>query len=73
MANIFLRGFGYLTVRELMVILEIQFLREEIKEDEVVDEFSAVITRGNLLANIGDFVAIRESRQNRNIKFSITN
>ena len=58
MANIFLRGFGYLTVWELMVIPEIQFLRDEIKENEVVDEFSAVVTRGNLLANIGDFVAI---------------
>ena len=36
-----------------MVIPEAQFLCEEIKE-ELVDEFSAVNTRGSLLAHIGD-------------------
>ena len=41
-----------------MVILEIQFLSQEIKKDEVVDEYIAVITRSSLLVNIGDFVAI---------------
>ena len=58
LTNIFLRGFGYLIIREPMVILEIQFLSQEIKKDEVVDEYSAVITRSSLLVNIGDFVAI---------------
>lgn len=56
-----------------MVIPETQFLYQEIKEDEVVDEFSAVITRGSLLAHIGDFVAIKNPDKTVNIKFSITN
>ena len=41
-----------------MVIPEIQLLCQAIKEDEVVDEISAVITRSSLLAHIGDFIAI---------------
>ena len=55
------------------VVGETQFLYQEIKEDEVVDEFSAVITRGSLLAHIGDFVAIKNPDKTVNIKFSITN
>ena len=59
MLTVLLKGFGFFTMNQLIIMPEVHLSNtDHMIESEIVDEFSGLVTRNNMLTNVGDFIAI---------------